>query len=426
MPSSAQQSKTSRASEAAMSSPRTAALRGLRPTPVALAFVAINATIAIAAMNSEANLLFLIACMCVGMLAVSAVLPVLQVRRAEAERILPQGVVAGRPFSMGYVVRNGRRWGSCWSLTIGESPADAWATVLPRAFVARLRPHAIQKLELLGCCQQRGRLNLTGIRITSRFPVGLFSCSVDLRRPDELVVFPAVGRLRADLVRGAGISAVNTEKRGKGRRGEEEFAGVREFRDGDNYHWIHWRRSARTGELVVREYLPYQANQLIILLDAWPEVTDGRGSASRPRVGEAPHRPGMDESAERVISAAATAICDALDRGHRVGLIARGASPVVLAPAGGRPQRQRLLHELAVLAPGSAEGLDQLVTRIRWTGGWHARCLLFTPRHAKEHRRALRVVSRRAETVMTVIPGTEWFNSVFGPAPDRGSERRAR
>ena len=80
---------------------------------------------------------------------------------------------------------------------------------------------------------------------------------------------------------------------------------------------------------------------------------------------------------------------------------------------------------MALLAPGGATGLDELVARIRWTGGWHARCLLFTPRMTEVSRRALWFVSRRAETVMTAIPGTEWFDAVFSGSPDRGTERRS-
>src|ERR1041385_9564939 len=36
-------------------------------------------------------------------------------------------------------------------------------------------------------------------------------------------------------------------------KGEEEYYGVREYRIGDNPRRIHWRRTAQTGQLMVRD-----------------------------------------------------------------------------------------------------------------------------------------------------------------------------
>ena len=93
---------------------------------------------------------------------------------------------------------------------------------------------------------------------------------------------------------------------------------------------------------------------MIVLLDPWPTSPHTRDSATPP-----------DPDVERVISAAATATCDGLERGHRVGLIARARIPIVIPPAQGRPHRQRLLHELALLSDGSSEPMDELIARIR-------------------------------------------------------------
>src|SRR5262249_32037036 len=128
---------------------------------------------------------------------------------------------------------------------------------------------------------------------------------------------------------------------------------------------IHWRRSARTGDLVVREMIPLKPTQLIVLVDPWP------GTPSPAEKG----LPAISTHAERVISAAATALCDALERGYRAGVLCRAARPIVIPPGSGRAQRQRILQELAMAQPGAAEPLDALVAQIRWSSGWHARCL---------------------------------------------------
>jgi uncharacterized protein (DUF58 family) len=56
-----------------------------------------------------------------------------------------------------------------------------------------------------------------------------------------------------------------------------ELFGVREYRPGDSLRRIHWRSSARHGELVVREYEPPGVQTLGIFCDpspANPEVAD--------------------------------------------------------------------------------------------------------------------------------------------------------
>src|SRR5207245_10092424 len=50
---------------------------------------------------------------------------------------------------------------------------------------------------------------------------------------------------------------------------QSDFHGLRAFRSGDSPHWIHWRTSARLGELMVREFEETPDDNLVIILDAW-------------------------------------------------------------------------------------------------------------------------------------------------------------
>jgi uncharacterized protein (DUF58 family) len=252
---------------------------------------------------------------------------------------------------------------------------------------------------------------------------------VDIGCPAELIVYPAAGRMRIDIARDRGFEAGASSVRARGRSGDEEFAGVREFREGDNVRWIHWRRSAHAGDLVVRENRPIQASQLLIVLDPWPGLVV-RGGVVKGGIARVffsrPDVTASDEEVERLISAAAAAACDAIERGHRVGLVVRAKVPVVLAPAGGRPHRERLLHELALLSAGGREPLDTFVAGIRWSAGWQARCLLLATHLTDTHRRVEGFLARRARGVILAAPGTEWFETAFGSSADRAPERRAR
>jgi uncharacterized protein (DUF58 family) len=256
---------------------------------------------------------------------------------------------------------------------------------------------------------------LRGLRLFSRFPFGMFSCRRDVDAPMELTVYPRVGRFRRDPWKGTRYARSVGAHEARERGGQDEFHGVREYRPGDSRRWIYWRRSARTGDLVVREMVPLRQTQAVVIVDPWPEASAGKGSRHRAKGPP-------DSTVERVISAAATAVCDGLERGHRVGLICRADVPIVIAPAAGRAHRQRMLHELASIEPGSGEDIEVLVSRVRWSTGWHSRCLICTPHPDAAHGRLVRSLSGRTEGTLLLAPDSELFNALF----DIGGEKASR
>lgn len=404
--------------------------RGLRFTFSGILAILIVLVVGLAGLHSETNLLFLLFGIGTGAILINVVAPVLMVRRIEATRTLPQAVVAGRPFSVVYTIRHAGRCVRAWSLIVGESTVPRRHTPFPLCWVDSLSPGEERRLEVVARCAIRGRIPLESVRVSSRFPFGLISVEMDVSAPAELIIYPAVGRLRRDPWKGRDVAETSALRSAQESSASDEFYGVREYREGDNLKWIHWRRSARLGQLVVREHVPLRATQVIVLLDPWlagelePD-TDARRRSGRKEDAESDARP-PDLLVERLIAAAATAVCDGLERGHRVGLIACGRLPVVIPPAGGRAQRRRLLQELALLEPGFGEGLGTLLARVRWTSGWHARCLLCTPRMTETHGRVARFLGKRAETVRVATPGSEWLETVFVPASFRPLEGGAK
>lgn len=391
----------------------------MRMTFAGLLASAVICLVAIAGVNIEANLLYLLSGICGGVLIGAFVLPLLTLRNLEVDRLMPDAVVAGRPYKVTYVVRNRRRYSGAWSLIVTETPSSVRASRgrriarrFPSGFIAFLKPGAEQRIEVMATSHQRGKLTLPGVRISSRFPLGLFSCQVDYVLPAELLVFPALGRFRYDPWRDyrAASTVSSTRNSVRDRSGQEEFHGVREYRQGDNLRWIHWRASARTGELVVREMIPQRPTHMVVMLDPWPEAKGGVREQSAAR---------FSASAEMTIAAAATALCDALEKGHRVGLVCRSARPVVIPPAAGRAQRHRILQELALAMPGATEGLDELVSQIRWSSGWHARCLLCLTSIHEPHDRVVRFLNARAEAVAIASPDKQDFGLLFEPPMQR-------
>jgi uncharacterized protein (DUF58 family) len=57
---------------------------------------------------------------------------------------------------------------------------------------------------------------------------------------------------------------------------DDDFHSIREYRPGDSSRAIHWRSSARHGQIMVKEHQQHREAELIVLLDFFqtPEFTD--------------------------------------------------------------------------------------------------------------------------------------------------------
>jgi uncharacterized protein (DUF58 family) len=119
----------------------------------------------------------------------------------------------------------------------------------------------------------RGPLAAERAVLESGDPLGFFR-SRRRRPPAGLAVVLPRFRSLADNLRVREVeSQLTVVRAGHG----NDLYGVREYRSGDSLRRIHWRTSARRGELVVREFEPPGQRVLALLLDADPgsrEVAD--------------------------------------------------------------------------------------------------------------------------------------------------------
>ncbi len=97
--------------------------------------------------------------------------------------------------------------------------------------------------------------------------IGLARHSSRTYPPSRVVVFPSYARLKSFPFIDASLhphyAPYGVSSKGEGM----DYYGVREYRPGDPLHHVHWKNTARRGELVVREFETEVGVPLVILVD---------------------------------------------------------------------------------------------------------------------------------------------------------------
>ena len=117
---------------------------------------------------------------------------------------------------------------------------------------------------------RRGRYRIGPVTLMTTFPFALFSSRQTADDSQEFCIYPRVLDLRTgwekSLISRANGVATNANRSG---HNDGEFFGLREYQQGDNPNWIHWRTSARLDKLAVRQFEQQRRYDLCVLLDAW-------------------------------------------------------------------------------------------------------------------------------------------------------------
>jgi uncharacterized protein (DUF58 family) len=175
-------------------------------------------------------------------------------------RALPPGVriTAGSPARIRLLLSNDSRFGSSGVRLTDRLPE-------PRVFEAPpLKGDETTTIEASLYFAKRGVYELGPAEVGVTDPFGLLRFVRRFGEKTEVVVYPEVHELRDFPIRGG-----NVEVGARGSRGQrgDEFAGLREYRRGDDRRHIHWKSVARTGELYVKEFAVEAPRRYAVALD---------------------------------------------------------------------------------------------------------------------------------------------------------------
>ncbi|NUR74223.1 MAG: DUF58 domain-containing protein [Hamadaea sp.] len=226
----------------------------------------------------------------------------------------------------------------------GQTVHDKVAVAVP---VLRLRAGATMDVGYPVPTGRRGVIQVGPLRVTRRDPLGLLSLGRDHGGSASIWVHPRIHPLQAVP---AGVSRSMDGRIDRVPHGSITFDALREYVIGDELRHVHWRTSAKVGELMVREHLDTSLPRIVVLLD------DRSGSYAAPALPD-----GEIAAFEAACEAAASVIAAAV----------REDLPVVLHTVGGRAvaghrgSAQAQLDALAEVTPSAtADAADTVDSRL--------------------------------------------------------------
>jgi len=237
-------------------------------------------------------------------------------------------------------------------------------------FFAKIAAHREAVSSYKAVISKRGKYRLGPLSSSTAFPLGMMRNTRLENIHSEFVVMPRQGVLTPAWRR-----LIQIDKTGfassRRRHGllEGDFYGLREWRSGDPKQWVHWRSSAKQGELVVRQFEKQNLQDFVLIVDAWipAEPTDED-----------------KQQVERMISMAATVIRDlAAIGGSHVQLVCSGMKIAEVSGNVSQSYFARAMELLAVLVPTSQERTGHILASTLETSKPGAKVILLSTRDAE-------------------------------------------
>ncbi len=229
-------------------------------------FIAFIFAVGLAAVNTGNNLLYLILGGMLSFIVASGILSNINLKGLRFQRHLPEHLFARTPVLMRVGIENAKRYTPSFILLIRTSFPPGSSALVPSVGPRR---NADGFIEIM--FPKRGLHEIRPLKISTRFPFGLFTKAMEAEAVEKVLVFPRV------------VSVDLPEFNSRGREGETALAqsgqgsdpfSIKDFQPGDNPRHIHWKSTAKRGKFMRREFSKEQQPAVTIRAGANPSDTE--------------------------------------------------------------------------------------------------------------------------------------------------------
>lgn len=247
--------------------------------------------------------------------------------------------------------------------------------------------------------RRRGLYDWGPLRVTAGDPFGFFRRTREFGGVSQILVYPPV----VDLPHFQAPPA-NLPGEGRFRRRTHyvtpNASGVREYAPGDAFNRIHWRSTARTGELMVKTFELDPASDIWIVLDLEQRVNAGSGDESTEEYG---------------VRVAASVARHYLVQNRSVGFIAFGRDLRVIEPERGQQQMTRILELLAMARAVGDAPLANILQEEQRRFGRHTTLIVVTSATDDSWLTAIQALTQRGVRAAVVLLDPSTFGGDSSP-----------
>jgi len=246
---------------------------------------------------------------------------------------------------------------------------------------------------------RRGLYDWGPVRVVSSDPFGLFRRVREFGGREQILVYPPV----FDLPHFQAPPA-NLPGEGRFRRRTHyvtpNASGVRQYAPGDAYNRIHWRSTARTGELMVKTFELDPASDIWVILDLERRVHAGSGDESTEEYG---------------VRVAASVARHYLVQNRSVGVITFGRDLRIVEPERGGQQMTRVLETLATVRAVGDAPLGNILYEEQRRFGRHTTLVIVTSSTDDSWLTAIQSLTQRGVRAATVLIDPSSFGGGSSP-----------
>ncbi|MFI6446441.1 DUF58 domain-containing protein [Kitasatospora sp. NPDC050543] len=289
-------------------------------------------------------------------LPLSAVLLLVRTRYrvASGRRLNPHRATAGQEARVHLRVDNVSRVPT--GLLLLEDKVPYVLGPRPRFVLDRIEPRGYREVSYRVRSDLRGRYPLGPLQLRLSDPFGMCELTRAFAACDLLTVVPQVQKLPDSRLSGEWAGQGESRSHTLALAGDDDVI-LREYRPGDDLRRVHWKSTARYGELMVRREEQPQKARATVLLDTREFGHRGSGPAS---------------SFEWAVSCAASVGVHLLERGYQTRLLTDDGQCVPGPDSGGSntiaESSGLLLDALAIVEQSDGGGLSRAEEALRLGG----------------------------------------------------------
>lgn len=250
-----------------------------------------------------------------------------------------------------------------------------------------------KRVDMEAALTQRGEYDLGPLVIRASDPFNLFPRDIEFEGVDKVLVYPRVLPM-PDLAASRVLLADGHSRRQRMNVLSTDVASVRQYADGDPIGRIHWLTTARTGELMVKQFDQGSAGEMWVLFDQNVDAQAGEGKDSTDEYG----------------ATIAASIVDKYTRNFtEVGYVAYGSNSLIATPEHTASHRENILRHIAASRPTGDVPIIQALATLDRDLFVSSTAVVITAANDGDWIDALGTLQRRGVQVICIVLDRESF-----------------